>query len=131
MGAYEHTVKSKEFLDATSWARHATDLGRHERTRYLHLFPTRFRRAKPYLSIVRVLGNTASCNNLVNSLRPIAVLIDDRLHPYIDYPRKVREGRVREKHRKRLMLLADNVAYYAYWCTAVLGRSGKVREIDY
>jgi len=40
------------------------------------------------------------------------ILVDDGLYQCVDHSREVRESRVREKHGRRLMLLADNIAYY-------------------
>ncbi len=117
-------------MDATSWVRHVADLSKCEKTRYLHLLPTRFRKVKPYLSIVKAFSNLLPCNNLINHLKPAVVLVDDKLYQHVSYPRKVRESRAREKHRKKLILLADNVAYYTYWCVAILGRPEKIKELD-
>ncbi len=38
--------------------------------------------------------------------------MDDKLYNKIKHPRKVRESRVKERHRKKLILIADNLANY-------------------
>ena len=40
------------------------------------------------------------------------MIVDDKLYSTVEYPRKVRESRVREEHRRKLILVADNLANY-------------------
>jgi len=40
------------------------------------------------------------------------VIIDDRLYNEIKHPRKVKESRVKERHRRKLVLIADSIANY-------------------
>ncbi len=130
VAAQEHVLKSSGFLDLSKWVKHVADLDKHEKTRYLHLLPRRFRKIKPYLTHVKIFSSVEPCNSFIRRLKPTVVLADNKLYSSIDHPRKVRESDIKERHRRRLMMLADNVAYYTYWCTAVLARPEKTAEID-
>ncbi len=74
---------------------------------------------------MRWFNNPSSCSDFVNRLDPAIVIVDPKLDPYIDYPRKILENKVTGRHEKILMLLADSVAYYAYWISEVRGRAVK------
>ncbi len=126
----EYVLKDSSFLVSTKWVKHVAELEKHEKSRYLHLLPKRFKSVKPYLTHVKTFSSVEPCNNLIKQLKPIVVLVDDKLYSSIDYPRKIREGKIRERHRRRLVMLTDNVAYYTYWCTAILGRPEKAWELD-
>jgi len=57
------------------------------------------------------------------------VIVDGKLYKYIDFRPKIRESRVRERYRRVLILLADNIAYYAYLVLEVKKRSEELRRI--
>lgn len=68
---------------------------------------------------IRHFSSPLSCNNFIWSIKPIVALVDDKLYDLITYKPKVKESKVKERHRKVLTILADNVAYYAYWATEI------------
>jgi len=117
--AEEHSMKRSSFLDAASWAKRIADLDRRERIAYLHRFPHRFAKVLSYLTYVRHFSSLESCNSFIQSVRPVVVLVDDSLYDLLDFRPKVRESNIAERHRKVLTILADNIAYYAYWATEV------------
>jgi len=127
--AEEHSVKRSSFLDAASWAKRIADLDRRERIAYLHRLPYRFARVLGYLMYVRLFSSLESCNSFIRSVRPIVVLVDDSLYDLLDFRPKVRESNIAERHRRVLTVLADNVAYYAYWATEVRKRPQLIQQI--
>jgi len=50
-------------------------------------------------------------------------------HQICHNPRKIPEDRVSRRHEKVLALLADNVAYYAYWATEIRRRPQLIEQI--
>ena len=42
----------------------------------------------------------------------MAVIVDDKLYTVIEHPRRIKESKVREKHRRKLIIIADNLANY-------------------
>ncbi len=123
VAAREHSIKSSDFLNRASWVKHIADLPRREKTVYLHRLPTRLSRIMDYLESTRYFLSIDNCNKYIELLRPVVVLVDDKLYNAITYPRKVKESRIRERHRKVLIMLADNVAYYTYWILEVRKKS--------
>ena len=61
----------------------------------------------------------------MNELSPAIVVIDPRLDPYIDYPRKIPENRVTRRHERVLALLA----YFAYWATEIKKRPELLQQV--
>jgi len=59
---------------------------------------------------VRTCTNTACVKKHVSELRPRVVLVDDRLYNHIEYQAKVKESGVKERHRRKPILLAGNLA---------------------
>lgn len=49
---------------------------------------------------------------LLEGLKPLLVIVDDKLYNEVEYPRKVKESRIKERHRRKLVLIADNIANY-------------------
>jgi len=127
--AEEHSIKRSSFLDAASWAKRVADLDRRERIAYLHRLPYRFARVRSYLIYVRHFSSIDDCNSFIQSVKPVVVLVDDGLYSSLTYRPKVKESRVTERHRKVLTILADNVAYYAYWATEVRRRPQLIEQI--
>ena len=113
----------------TKWLKHVADLDRIEKQIYLHRFPERLLKISSMLSYIRFFSSIEQCNNFIMRVNPITVLVDNKLNPHIVYPRKIIEDRVKEAHRKKLMLLADNIAYYAYWACRKLRKPGKLKII--
>ena len=62
--------------------------------------------------MVRVCLNIDCVQSIIENICPLVIIVDDKLYTKIQHPRKVREGHVKEKHRVRLMLIADNIANY-------------------
>ncbi len=56
----------------------------------MKLLPHRFERAKPLLEAVRICLGTACIQRHVDELRPLVVIIDNKLYN-IGHPRKFRE----------------------------------------
>jgi len=127
--AEEHPVKRSSFLGAASWARRVADLDKQERIAFLHRFPHRFAKVLGYLMYVRLFSSLDDCNSFIQSVRPVVVLVDDSLYDLLDFRPKVRESNIAERHRKVLTVLADNVAYYAYWATEVRKRPQLIEQI--
>jgi len=86
---------------------------------YLHRLPYRLTKIRNYLMYVRHFSSLDNCNDFILSIKPIVALVDDKLYSLITYKPKVKESKVKERHRKILTILADNVAYYAYWAIEV------------
>jgi len=127
--ARESVIKSSEFLNLASWVKHVADLPRREKIAYLHRFPKRLAKIRSYLEHVLVVRGIEEANRRLVELKPDVVLVDNALYSYVHHPRKVMESRVKERHRRVLMLLTDNVAYYAYWVLNVLRDPRKLREV--
>jgi len=129
VAARESVIKSNDFLNRSSWVKHIADLPKREKVAYLHRFPSRLARVRDYLERILVVSSIESANSAVTDLAPTTVLVDDTLYSHIQHPRKVRESRVKERHRRVLISLADNVAYYAYWVLEVRKRPRELERI--
>lgn len=129
VGAREHVIKRPDFLNKASWVRHVADLPRHEKTVYLHRFPSRLNKIINYLNYVRSFNNVRECSKFIQLTKPAIVIADPKLSPRIRHPHKIPENKVSRRYEKILTLLADNVAYYAYWVTEVEGNPKKLRNI--
>ena len=127
VGARECNVKCGSFLNLASWVKHVADLSRREKTVYLHRFPSRLHRLHGHLDYVRVFSSLRECNNFINTVKPAILIVDPKLSPYITYPRKISEDKVKRRHERILVLLADNIAYYTYWTLKV--RKKDTREL--
>lgn len=127
--AREHLIKQSSFLSETSWTRHIVDLAKREKIVYLRRLPHRFAKISGYLLYIRHFSNIYSCNSFIRSIKPVVVLVDDKLHDLLAYKPKVKESRVKERHRKVLIILADNVAYYAYWVIGVRRKPQLLQQI--
>ena len=114
-------VKKPAFLAKASWVKRVADLPRREKVVYLHRLPDRLAKIKEFLDYIRVFSSVEACSIFVGRINPALVIVDPKLMRYIDHPRKIPEDRVKRRHERILALLADNVAYYAYW----VARSGK------
>jgi len=129
VAAREHVVKSRGFLIRASWVKHIADLPRWEKALYLRKLPERFSKLREFLEYVRLLNDLDSCSDFVKRLRPAVLIVDPKLYTYIDYPRKIPENRISRRHERVLALLADNVAYYAYWATEIRKKPQLVEQI--
>jgi len=112
VGAKEHVLKNRDFDRATTWVRHFREIGSDRKKRYLSTLPRRFKKIKQFLELSRICFDVPCAQSYVYRYRPLVILVDDKLFNNIDYPRKVRESKIKEHHRKRLMYLADNLANY-------------------
>ncbi len=112
VGAREHIIKTSRFIKSLSRLRHVREVGSDRKSRYISLIPKRIQRVKEILEIVRICRDLACVENTLKQLSPLVVLVDDKLYSYIKHPRKVKESSIKETHRKKLMLLADNLANY-------------------
>ena len=70
-----------------------------------------------------------ACNSFIDRVSPVIVIVDPKLNPHIGYPRKIPEDMVKRRYEKVLALLADNIAYYAYWAAEKLRRHEKIRAL--
>ena len=105
-------LKDSRFLKATKWVKHFREVGSDRRKTYLSLFPRRLEKTKPFLDIIRVHLSIDRVQAVIEEYKPLLVIVDDKLYSKIQYFRKVKESRVRERHRKKLILIADNLANY-------------------
>ena len=112
VAAREHLLKRSDFLKAAKWVKHFREIGSDRKRFYLSTFPKRFRKLKPFLDITRICLNIRSTQDILNGLKPLVVIVDDKLYSKINHPRKVRKSRVKERHRRMLTLIADNLANY-------------------
>jgi len=48
----------------------------------------------------------------MENIKPVVILVDDKLYGILTYRPKIKESKVKERHRRVLTILADNVAYY-------------------
>jgi len=118
--AEEQLIKQSSFLDSVSWAKHIADLAKQEKIVYLHRLPHRLAKIHNYLMHIKHFPNLNSCNNFIQSIKPIVIIVDDKLYNLLTYKPKAKESKVKERHRKILTILADNVAYYAYWAIEIM-----------
>jgi len=112
VGAREHVLKSSRFLRACKWVKHFREIGSDRKSSYLSAFPKRFEKLRPFLDIVRICLDAQAIQRIIDELGPRVVIVDDKLYNEIQHLRKVRESRVKERHRKVLTLIADNLANY-------------------
>ena len=112
VGTREHVLKSGRFLKAAKWLKHFREIGSDRKSSYLSTFPKRFEKLKPFLDIVRIRLDPRATQRIVEELEPLVVIVDDKLYNEIQHSRKVKESRVKERHRKMLTLIADNLANY-------------------
>jgi len=129
VAAREHVIKRPSFLSIASWVKHVADLPKREKLAYLRRLPDRLSRIMSYLEYVRWFSSVESCSAFIDSITPAIVILDPRLDPYIRYPRKILEDRVSRRHEEILSLLADNVAYYAYWVLEVRKRPRELGKV--
>ncbi|RLB79811.1 MAG: hypothetical protein DRH17_13110 [Deltaproteobacteria bacterium] len=114
VGAREHILKRREFLDYTSWLVHFRELHPRKKRSYLAKFPKRFSKISNHLLYVRIFRYENELQNFVNQLEPAVLLVDDKLLNLFQETNTpiVPEKNIRYKHHERLMLLADNLANY-------------------
>jgi len=129
VAAEEHLVKQSSFLDSVSWAKHIADLAKREKIVYLHRLPHRLAKIHGYLTYIRHFSSPNSCNSFIESIKPVVILVDDKLYDRLTYRPKIKESRVKERHRRVLTILADNVAYYTYWTTEVRKKPWLLQQI--
>jgi len=124
VAAEEHLVKQSSFLDSVSWAKHIADLAKREKIVYLHRLPHRLAKIHGYLTYIRHFSSPNSCNSSIESIKPVVILVDDKLYDRLTYRPKIKE-----RHRRVLTILADNVAYYAYRTAEVRKKSWLPQQV--
>jgi len=112
VGAREHIVRSRSFSKLLPRLRHVREVSSDRKSRYIKLTPRRIRRVRELLEVIRVCRDLTCVENILKLLKPSIILADDKLYIYLKHYRKVKESNIRESHRKKLMLLADNLANY-------------------
>ena len=112
VAAREHVLKSSSFVKQLSRLKHVREVGSDRKARYISLVPRRVEKVLGLLEAVKICRDVACVEDTLRRLNPVVVLVDDKLFNSIGYPRKVRESSVRETHRRKLILLADNLANY-------------------
>ena len=114
IGGFEHILKRKEFLRKTSWIKHYREISAREKHIYIVLFPRRFKKIESFLSVVKICRNIACANDVIGSVTPAVILIDDKLYNNFHNLASVviKESRIYYRHHRRLCLLADNLANY-------------------
>jgi len=112
VGCREHILKSQEFIKATKDFKHFREMGSRRKKQYFKVFPRKFSKIMGLLEVAKTYSSTESLQEDLDKLAPLIVIVDDKLFPTIRHPRKVRESRVKEKHRRKLITLADNLANY-------------------
>ena len=100
VGAKEHVLKDSTFLKATKWIKHFREIGSDRKKTYLSLFPRRFEKVKSSLDVVRIYFNVNKIQVIPKGLKPLLVIVDDKLYNGIQHPRKVKKSRIKERHRK-------------------------------
>jgi hypothetical protein len=116
VGAEEHVLKNPSLLYHAGWAKHYREIPSKRKKGYMRRFPDRFSKTRNYLRIVRVFTSIERCLDLLGSINPVLVLVDDKL---VDRVREalpsatvVAESRVQHRHHRLLITLADNLANY-------------------
>jgi len=112
VGCREHVLKSQDFIKATKDFKHFREMGSRRKKQYFKVFPKKYLRVTRFLEIAKAYLSIEALQKDLFELSPIVVIVDDKLFSAIKYPRKIRESKVREKHRKKLITLADNLANY-------------------
>lgn len=112
VGAREHVLKDGRFLRVSKWLKHFREIGSDRKKVYSTLLPRRFEKVKPLLDVVKIRFNVSEVQVLLEGLKPLLVIVDDKLYNEVEYPRKVKESRIKERHRRKLVLIADNIANY-------------------
>ena len=109
-------LKKPSFLYHAGWAKHYREIPSRRKKGYLRRFPDRFLKIRDYLEIVRVSTSIERCLDLLRSINPVLVLVDDKL---VDLVKEalpsatvVAESRVQHRHHRLLITLADNLANY-------------------
>ncbi|RLF18854.1 MAG: hypothetical protein DRJ68_06570 [Thermoprotei archaeon] len=100
------------FLEYSKWLKHFREIGSDRKKVYSTLLPRRFEKVKPLLDVVKIRFNVSEVQVLLEGLKPLLVIVDDKLYNEVEYPRKVKESRIKERHRRKLVLIADNIANY-------------------
>lgn len=112
--AREHDLKMREFLNNVSWLKHFRKIHPREKRSYLAKLPKRFLKVSRYLLYVKIFTNMEDLLNYTEQFKQALLLVDDKLLGLVGRRSAtvVREGNIRYKHHKALMILADNLANY-------------------
>ncbi|MHC1628001.1 MAG: hypothetical protein ACXQTI_04115 [Candidatus Nezhaarchaeales archaeon] len=112
VGAREHLLKDGRFLKVSKWLKHFREIGSDRKKAYLSLLPRRFEKVESLLDVVKIRFNVSEIQAILEGLKTLLVIIDDKLYNEVEYPRKVKESRIKERHRRKLVLIADSIANY-------------------
>ena len=112
VGAEDHILKSG-FLAGIKWLKHFRRVPSRRKHTYLRAFPRRYAKVLNYLKVSRVIiNNINELNELILTLRPELVVVDDNIFNKVSYESKIKESGVKARHLRTLTLLADNLANY-------------------
>lgn len=116
VGVEEHVLKSSSFLYLTSWAKHYREIPSHRKNSYMKRFPARFSKILPLLSLVRIYLTVDDVKQVLQTRKPVLVLIDDKLVKHVENTLTniliIPEKNIKYKHHEVLITLADNLANY-------------------
>ena len=130
IGIQEHILKQDTLMGCT-WIKHFRRIPSRRKKSYLRAFERRFKRILKYIEISRVftMDNKDKLIILIKELKPSLIIIDNKLYQLIEYRNKLAENRIKSKHLKTIMLLADNFANYARYMISE-GRLDKVKALE-
>ena len=117
VGVEDHVLKSRKFQRLVSWAKHYREIGSNKKRRYLERFPQRYAKILSYIEVSRIYFSYADLDKDLRRIgKPVAViLIDDKLVNKVTTPSRaivIAESRIKYRHHRQLMALADNLANY-------------------
>ncbi len=114
--AREHILKSQRFTTIASSLKHYRKVPSARKKTYLKTFIRKYAKPYNYLEVIRILpynlGAMSNVNRLLSEVKPALIIIDDKLYNKVNHPIKLKESRVRRKHFKNLVTVADNLANY-------------------
>lgn len=116
VGIKEHVLKDQRFSTIASTLKHFRRIPSRNKHTYINAFTRRYAKLYSHIALAKVYIYEPRIDNeldtLLHRVQPSLVLIDDKLYGTITYPKKLHEGRVRKKHHRCLMTIADNLANY-------------------
>ena len=114
--AKEYILKSQRFATIVSSLKHYRKVPSTRKKTYLKTFIRKYAKLYNYLEVIRILpynlGAMSNVDRLLSQVKPALIIIDDKLYNKVNYPIKLKESRVRRKHIKNLVTVADNLANY-------------------
>ena len=99
-----------------STLKHYREVPSNRKRSYIRAFPKRYTKLYNYIEVARVFTKTYSAiyaiNNLLTTLEPALVIVDDKIYEAINYPNKIRESQAKRRHETYLKRVTDNLANY-------------------